>query len=341
MSKKINIWTLIMVLTHTFAIAKEESDTLRFIHITDTHICNLDGYNSFFAEKRQHYGNVTGSLSEFYELMPVKLKSDFMVITGDMIDFYEAESKTGSMMSTQIEQFMSLVDNYNIPTYMTLGNHDIASYWVNENSSYASNQLNAAKARAQWIKNASCFKNGTYYSRTFQVDTTTYRLIFLDNGYYSSERKVKEGAPNIIDKYQLLWLDNQLKISDNDVEIIFMHIPLITPEQSALEPSRNKYFLDEQDTLAIPYERQNQRNETFDLWSVLENNASTKVVFCGHHHSNVNNEVDISDDYSLNQVMTGSFARDARNWRLIQLTSESIIISFPGVDKVQYSISTR
>ena len=341
MTKKTNIWILIMVLTHTVLIGKEKPDTLRFIHITDTHFCNLDGYNSSFAEKRQHYGNVTSSLSEFYELMPGKLKSDFMVITGDMTDFYEAESRTGSMLSTQIEQFINLVDNYNIPTYMTLGNHDIASYWVNENSSYSSNQLNAEKARAQWIKNASCFKNGTYYSRTFQVDTTTYRLIFLDNGYYSPERKTKDDAPNIIDKYQLLWLDNQLKISDNDVEIIFMHIPLIAPEQSDLEPSRNKYFLDIQDTLAIPYERQNETKDKLDLWSVLENNASTKVVFCGHHHSNVNNKVQVSDDYSLNQVMTGSFARDARNWRLIQLTSDSIIISFPGVDKDQYSISTH
>ena len=278
-------------------------------------------------------------LLNFLQTVPEKTKSDFIVATGDMIDFYEASTESGRIIETQVEQFVKCLDACNVPVYMSLGNHDIASYRVDDESSYNSNQYNSMKARAVWIRNATCFRNGTYYSRVFQVGETTYRLIFLDNGYYSPASGKEGAAPNIIDEYQLLWLDDQLKISDNDVEIIFMHIPLIAPDKSDLQSSRNKYFLDMQDTLAIPYELKNRTKDNFDLWSVLEKNASAQLIFCGHHHGSVNNKVQISNDYSLNQIMTGSFARDIRNWRMVQLTSENIIISFPGINKTQYSIS--
>lgn len=338
-------WSICLIFAVQFyepSLAQKRSDTVSFIHVSDIHFCNLDGYHPSFAKKRQHYGNVTKPLADLFESMPGKLQPDFMAITGDMIDFYEAESSSGYMMATQIEQFANLVDECNIPVYMVLGNHDIASYWVNDDMSYSSNQLNAGKARAQWVENASCFKNGTYYSRIFQVDTTTYRLIFLDNGYYSPDRKDSkkaEGeAPNIVDEYQLLWLEDQLNQSDHDIEIIFTHIPLFTPDLNDLKASRNTYFLDRDDTMAIPYEPKVVSNDEMNLWNVLEKNASARVVFSGHLHSNANHIIQFTEDYSLHQIMTGSFGRDARNWRLIQLTGNKILVSFPGDEGIQYII---
>ena len=57
--------------------------------------------------------------------------------------------------------------------YMTLGNHDITSY---PREGYHQNI--AAEARATWIKNVPCFSKGTYYSRLYDVGSTTYRFIF-------------------------------------------------------------------------------------------------------------------------------------------------------------------
>lgn len=269
-------------------ISKECTDTISFVHITDIHFCNLNGYHSSFVENRNHYGSIEKFLFDFFRYKTSEFNAQFIAITGDMVDFYEAESNIGFMNGSQIEQFMDFVKVSNVPVYMTLGNHDIASYWVNENSSYNSNQLNSAESRATWIRNATCFKNGTYYSRIVEVDGTIYRLIFLDNGYYSSGRGVNGTDPNIIDEYQLLWLDNQLKKSDGDVEIIFMHIPLVKPDAGDMVSSRNKYFLNTQDTVAVNYTPEKRDDNTLSLWNILEENASVKAIFCGHHHSCTN-----------------------------------------------------
>jgi DNA repair exonuclease SbcCD nuclease subunit len=262
-----------------------------------------------------------------------------------MTDFYEAETNKGSMKGTQIEQFLELLDPVNIPIYMSLGNHDIASYWVDSTSShYSTNQLHAMQARSKWVRNADCFKNGTYYSRTYQVDTTTYRLIFLDNGYYSPDRKEKNNKdlpPNIVDKYQLLWLSKQLKRSKKDVVLIFTHIPVFPPHEDEIRDSKNTYHLDLSDTIppVHSYEETFKSDKDQNLKRIIKDYASDHtVIFSGHKHSTAFYKVQITDDFLIPQVLTGAFGRDSRNWRLIKLTSDSILISYPGVDAVQYSI---
>jgi hypothetical protein len=76
----------------------------------------------------------------------------------------------------------------------------VTSFWVNSDSTYTNNQFHAEWARAAWIRNTPCFKNGTYYSRVLKIDTTVFRLIFLDNGYYSKEKLTDGQLPFIIDK---------------------------------------------------------------------------------------------------------------------------------------------
>lgn len=318
-----------------FVNAKEKADTVKFVHITDVHICNLASYHPLFKERRQHYGEGVDPFRSFLKKVPGKTRSDFVIITGDMIDYYEAETPSGELLDTQVEQFVRHLDVSSVPVYMTLGNHDIASY---PEAKSGSHQYNAGEARAAWIRNAPCFRNGTYYSRTFKVDTTTYRLIFLDNGYYSPNRSDEGASQYIIDRYQLLWLDDQLKKSDNDIEIILMHIPLFEPAPEDLSSTRNKYFLDLEDTVSVNHTLNMPDKDSFDLFSVLEENSSARLILSGHKHSSVIHDVHFSNDYSLTHVMTGAFARDSRNWRLIQLTGESIIVSYSGDKRKQHII---
>ena len=318
--------------------AIEKPDTISFIHITDIHICNLTPYHPVIAQRRQHFGQGVEPFTNFLKSAPGRLNADYVVITGDLIDFYEAETASGDMLDTEIEQFVRHTGVSNVPVYLTLGNHDVASYRVNSETSYYSEQYNAGKARAAWIRNAPCFRNGTYYSRTFMVDTTTYRLIFLDNAYYSPQR-TPESTAFTLDPYQLYWLDNELKQSDTDVEIIFMHMPLFNLAAEDLAPGRNKYHMNPADTVALHHKLNIPDTDSLSLYNVLKQNSSVRFMLTGHQHSGVIHEVQISDDYSLIHMMTGAFGYHPNNWRLIRLTRESIIICHPGDSRTQYTIS--
>src|SRR5690554_1619268 len=165
--------------------AGSNPDTLSFIHISDIHFANLAGYHPEFVKGRQHYGSVTNPLTHFFNTVPKKTNAHFITVTGDIIDYFEAETVSGELLGTQIEQFASLINNINVPVplFFALGNHDIASYWIDPGSNrITSHQDHAGQARAAWIRNVPAFREGTYYSKVFQVGTTTYRLIFLDNG---------------------------------------------------------------------------------------------------------------------------------------------------------------
>lgn len=301
-------------------------DTLTFIHLTDIHVCNLTGYHPAFVQKRQHFGNGIVTFPGFLRAVPVEQNADMVIITGDNIDFYEAETEKGWMLDTQIEQYARILDNSKVPVYLTLGNHDIASYRITPGPWTGSNQIEAEKARAAWIKNVPCFKDGTYYSRIYKIDTVTYRFIFLDNAYYSTE-EISDGELSFtIDPFQLRWLDAQLKASPSDVEIVFMHIPLPNSK-----PADNKILTEATSAFS-------SITDMFNLFSVLENSSSTTLIFGGHNHVNFINRYNLPDGDILTQVRTGSLGYDQANWRVIKVTKDKILISLPGSTKTEYTV---
>lgn len=315
----------------TTTATSEQPDTLTFIQISDPHICNLTGYHSAFVQMRQHYGNTRESLLIFLQSVLKENKADRLIITGDNIDYYEAESEQGVMLAAQIEQYAHLLDRCEIPVYLTLGNHDIASYWINSDSVFSKgvHQFNSERARAAWIRNISCFKSGTYYSRIIKVDTTTFRLIFLDNGYYSNEKKTESALPFIIDQSQLEWLDDQLKTSTSDVEIIFMHMPLPYGKEK------------DHRTFTEPLAIYSSKTRFNNLASILEMNSSTRLIIAGHEHINTINHYFLAKGNKLTQVITDAFGRDHDNWRMIKITNKDIIIYFPGSHKIECLIPLK
>ena len=77
------------------AVISPNTDTLTFIHVTDPHVCNLTCYHPFFVQKRNHFGKNIELFPEFFKTIPGKYKADFVVVTGDNIDYYEAEAAQG------------------------------------------------------------------------------------------------------------------------------------------------------------------------------------------------------------------------------------------------------
>lgn len=319
MFSRIFIVLLALVTISLPALSKESGDTLKFTHLTDIHlILNPVSYDSAFVERRYNYfWRETSPFIEFLNTSPVIKQSDFLVITGDMVDFYEAESNEGGLMGNQIELFQKVINNEtNSLVYLTLGNHDITSY---PKSGYHQNHANTA--RITWAKNVPVFNEGTYYSKTYKVGSTVYRLIFLDNAYFSVKTR-KEQASFIIDRPQLDWLKAQLNESPDDKEIIFMHMPLPVPDSPG-EKKANPYLI---------YDDYAGKTNTGDFLGVLKdsNNASIQIIVAGHEHTNDLFDFNFSEDFNFKQIKTGAFGNSIDNWRLFQLTETDIIISMPG-----------
>ena len=106
--------SLLLVVSPFFAFSQQSADVLKILQLTDVHICNLVGYHPAFVASRQHYGNGMEPLSRFLTTMPKQLDVDALIITGDLIDYYEAETAKGTWLSTQIEQFALIYKLYGI-----------------------------------------------------------------------------------------------------------------------------------------------------------------------------------------------------------------------------------
>ncbi len=306
------IYTSLFILCFVASALKTiaKPDTLSFLHITDLHlIFNPDLHQQDLAKSRKHYEQGQTPLKQFLKTMPKKTNSSMVIATGDLLDSYETEAKNGEMVTFRKNQFFRVLKKSNVPVFLTLGNHDITSYsW--ENNTRVSSQNNAGQARAKWIINIPCFKNGTYYSKTYQVGATTYRLIFLDNSFYRFHSDEKVEVP-YLDKPQLHWLRAQLQESPNDVEIIMMHIPM-NPGMAGFA-------------------------ENNSIYSLVSRQLSLKMLLVGHNHRNEMKEFQNAESHFY-QVQTGAFAQDTKNWRLIRLTENTILVSVPGDIKTEIAI---
>ena len=288
-------------------------DTLVVLHLSDVHFCNLTGYNPEFIKMRQQYGNGMAPFRSVLTTIPRQLDLDAIIITGDLIDYYEAETEKGSFLDTQIEQFTSLIKDCSVPLFLTLGNHDITSYWMEDSSAKESFQFHAHMARAAWIRNISCFSTGCYYERTYRIDGTRYHFLFLDNGY-----DLGNGA--YLDKPQLDWLNYQLSAAADDPVIIFMHKYLRVPDING----DGIFFAD---TLTLTFDEETCSK---GLLEALNDNKNIKALFVGHGHRSVSEMMPMPAGHSILQTETAGFANSDKNWRLIKFTQNSMIVYATG-----------
>lgn len=305
------IVTILIVSSISGTVSAQKNDTLSFLHISDIHlIFDIETFQKDLAQSRSSCGNGIKSFKEFLKNAPRKTGSDFIVATGDLVDIYEGEMANGGKSDTQIKQFTRLINKSKVPVYLTLGNHDITSYsW--KDSSRVSTQNCVERARAAWIKSSSCFNSGVYYSKIVEVGATKYRLIFLNNAYNSLPEELNIELP-YIDKPQLCWLEDQIQQSEDDVEIILMHLPLTTMSEKA-KPSSDLYF-------------------------VLAKYPSVKLIFAGHNHRNAIKNFPSVENNKITQVQTGGFGQNNENWRMIELTEDKILVSQPGTTKKEIDI---
>lgn len=285
-----------------------QKDTLSILHISDLHVIfNPYAYIPEMMDyrKKKQYDLGEIRLRSFLETIPDSTNSDMVVATGDLVDFFESKTVDSSTIDIQPAEFSRLLNDYQIPILLTLGNHDIFTFDWNNNRDYKllHNQNHAGRARSLWIKNVSCFSNGTYYSKIVKAGQTNYRLIFLDDSFYQFSPEDKTRTVPYLDKSQLYWLKDQLNASENDIEIIFMHIPFST---------------------------KNEKYKNNEIYTVIAQNPSCKLVVGGHHHKSIVKKITSGATNKIIQVQTDALVKNPENWRLIQLTENNILVSLPG-----------
>lgn len=284
--------------------------------LTDTHICNLDGYKPVLKMKRNHYAHGVAPLRQFLQTKPKQLDADVVILTGDMLDFYEAENEKGTIQATQIEQFYARIYKISpVPFWLTIGNHDIATYWYEGDTpdDRRSFTLNADKARAAWIRNIACFQEGTYYTQKATAGETEYTLIFLDNHF-----AYRKGL--YLDDLQVDWLDHKVEQAGDQPVIIFMHYYLHVGDYN----SDGMSFEDE-NPIAI-----DEKSCSKGLLNVLNHHPNIRALFVGHGHENLYETIPMLNGHEIVQIQTAAFGRDENNWRFLQFHQDHISVSVAG-----------
>jgi len=293
-----------------------QNDTISFLHITDLHtIFQQNTYNPDFLayRKQKQYDKAEMRLKNFLQEIPQKTKSEMVIATGDLVDFFEVDVRDSKYLESQTKCFAKLIKTSPVPVFCSLGNHDLFSFnW--KGTKLEHDQNSSGRARAYWTRNLSCFKNGTTYSKILKVGQTTYRLIFLDNGLYEYDPATKTEIP-YIDKSQVCWLKSQLQESKEDVEIILMHIPF--------------------------NELQNSSESNNELYSILTQDKSVKLILAGHFHKNHVSTYPSVDVNQMTEVQTGTLSQNSNNWRQIRLTEKNIMVSVPGKSEIELTIPVK
>lgn len=300
-------------------------DTLNILHTSDTHIIyDLGLLHPAFSGKPSVAKGGIDSLERFFSSVPKQVGAQAVVITGDVTDIYEGETKSHQLLASQVEHFRSLYDKCPVSLFLTLGNHEITTYRVRESdAAIVESQTNAGRARASWIRNIPCFYDGTYFRKVFQLGKTNYHFLFLDNGY-----SLHDGG-RVIDKTQLDWLQEQMSKSAGEPVVLFFHVYFSVGDMNG-----DGISFKENGPLHWPNEKQCADG----LLKVLNENRNILALVVGHGHSNIFEKIQFPNGHSINQIETGSVTEGLGNWRLFQFTENGLTVSFAGSRKTEIVI---
>lgn len=294
---KQHIFLLFSLLLPVLALGQTESSSVKFLQLTDTHVCDLRHAAAPLAQARQHFSQGGTHLASFLADPDRPSDTEFILHTGDMTDGFSYENADGKPTFGQIDAFQRAVAGYRDPIYLLLGNHDLAHYAVSDAGKPASDQSVANEARAAWIEAAPCFHRGTYYVIEKQVGPTKYAILMLDNAYNAAGANDKGGFRMAHE--QLYWIRRQTEIYADSVIIVALHVPL--EDNPASEAIREAF---------------SQAN-------------NVALILGGHFHRNQIDEVSLGGK-PVTQVRTAAFGYGINNWRVFNLFPDHIDVFSTG-----------
>ncbi len=239
-------------------------NNLTFVQISDAHYSSAKTNTSYrlTAESGELLNDAIAQVNEIPDV-------NFVMFTGDMVNMpYHKE----------LMKFISLANQLSVPWYAVLGNHDICIGGFLSKSIYWK-ILNSHNRDFNFSK--------TYYSF---MPKKGYKIIGLD-----SIIDTRITANGKIDAEQLKWLDKELSKSKKDTVLIFLHVPLIEPLNSAGHRLLN----------------------SDEVLGVINKYKNPIAVFSGHYHT-----TKITQIGNILHINTPSLVSYPNAFRLIRVSNQ-------------------
>lgn len=234
------------------------------------YLANDLGRNGYYDQK---------PIAELMGNMAETLGPECVVAAGDVHHFEGVASVNDPLWTTNYELIYSHPELM-IAWYPLLGNHE---YRGNTQA-----VLDYGKVSRRWEM------GGRYYTRTFDEDGTTVRLIFVDTTplitrYREESDKYPDACKQNVDE-QLKWLDTTLKQAKEDWVIVVGHHPIYA------ETSKDDVERNDMQRVLLP---------------VLKKYNNVSLYVCGHIHNFQHIRMkDDNIDYVVNS--SGSLARKVK-----------------------------
>ena len=300
---------VLVLLLSTWVAAQPGTPTVEFLQLTDTHVTDLSGVAQPLATARDHFRHTGDELAKFLAGPTRPPGSEFVLITGDLIDGFSFAAGDGRRVFGQIDAFRRAIGTSRVPVFLLLGNHDLTHYGLSAAAKPAADQAYAGEARAAWVTAFPCFRSGTYYAIEKQVGAMQYVILNLDNGY--SAAGSQDPPAFRMAHEQLYWLRRQTETHAGATVIVALHVPLGIDEGSQ----------------AIKRAMSGARN--------------IALILAGHNHKDGIEDVALGESVAV-QVRTAAFGYGVNNWRRIRLHPDRIEVFATGKqDVVEKTISIR
>lgn len=261
MEKFLKLFFTLTLLTFSAAGPAMSASSLKFAQISDIHLSTVRGDTSYklLSKSKPLLEDAIRQINE----ENVK----FTVLTGDGIDKPTLQS---------LDVLIGEMNALKSPWYFVVGNHDTAPGGEVTKSILLQNLKK---------KNRNFDFNSLYY--TF-VPKRGFKCIVLDGALND-----KSGSEGYLPEEELNLLDKTLKSSKNDVVLIFIHFPLLTPFSSKSHEIINA--------------------EAFK--KVLEKYDMPIAIFSGHYHM-----TKMSKRGNILHVSTPSLAGFPNAFRIVNVT---------------------
>ncbi|WP_164821756.1 metallophosphoesterase family protein [Paenibacillus koleovorans] len=244
----------------TFITVSGISRPLTLVHITDSHLRDLDQRDSaiFTDDESQYFHPSSYRRSNLRAAIDMSnsLPADAIIFTGDMMNYPSAAN---------LDEFRLQVERIQSPYLYTLGNHD----WH-----FPSLPWND-QVRAQYYSRFNEFTNDNPAFQAFDLDGI--RLLMVDNSNYQ------------VSQEQLSFLKQQADTAKSC--FLFMHIPLCLPKlkirttekwrepiligaEGWTEETRKKWMIRADDPSTTE----------FYNWILQDSKSNIKAIFSGHVH---------------------------------------------------------
>ena len=173
-------------------------DSFRFVFMTDIHVQSELKADEGFKQAIKKVNH---------------LKPDFVITGGDLV--FDALGQTYERATKLYEMYIDVCNDFNMPVYNTLGNHEVFGLYKKSGISPDYKEY-GKKMYKKWTG----YKN-TYYS----FDHKGWHFMILDDIGFTEDRKyIAE-----IDSIQLQWIKDDLKqIQRKTPIVISIHIPFVS-----------------------------------------------------------------------------------------------------------------